>query len=155
VAQGASLVETPKSKLKVNRVGPDWRTAQRGTLQHATFEGESAAAFVDGEDIVVRMSCREDAPGLESSVPYAIAVTLEVADDIGVDIYTEVRERVRQRLQVLPSGPDDGHRGRLIGGYQRQEDGHSARRWPSAAAGIRAQRRWTSKACPLESPRSR
>ena len=96
--------ETPKSKLRVNRVGPDWQTAQRGTLQHDTFEGESAAAFVDGEDIVVRVSCREDAPGLEGVVPYAIAVTLEVADDIGVDIYTEVRERVRQRLQVKAGG---------------------------------------------------
>ncbi len=96
--------ETPKSKLKVSRVGPDWQTAQRGTLQHDTFEGESAAAFIDGEDIVVRVSCREDAPGLEGVVPYAIAVTLEVADDIGVDIYTEVRERVRQRLQVQAGG---------------------------------------------------
>lgn len=96
--------ETPKSKLKVSRIGPDWQTAQRGTLQHDTFEGESAAAFIDGEDIVVRVSCREDAPGLEGAVSYAIAVTLEVAEDIGVDIYTEVRERVRQRLQVQASG---------------------------------------------------
>lgn len=96
--------ETPKSKLRVNRVGPDWQTAQRGTLQHDTFEGESAAAFMDGEDIVVRVSCREDAPGLEGSVPYVVAVTLEVAEDIGVDVYTEVRERVRQRLQVQTSG---------------------------------------------------
>jgi hypothetical protein len=96
--------ETPKSKLKVNRVGPDWQTAQRGTLQHDTFEGESAAAFIDGEDIVVRVSCREDAPGLVGSVPYAIAVTLEVADELGVDIYTEVRERVRQRMRVQAGG---------------------------------------------------
>ncbi len=92
--------ETPKSKLKVNRMGPDWQTAQRGTLEHATFEGESAAAFVDGEEIVVRVSCREDAPGLEGKVPYAIAVTLEVAESIGIDIYAEVRERVQQRLQI-------------------------------------------------------
>jgi hypothetical protein len=90
--------------LKVSRVGPDRQTAQRGTLQHDTFEGDSAAAFIDGEDVVVRVSCREDAPGLEGPVPYAIAVTLEVADVIGVDIYTEVRERVRQRLQVQASG---------------------------------------------------
>ena len=89
----------------MNRVGPDWQAAQRGTLQHDTFEGESAAAFIDGEDVVVRVSCREDAPGLEGSVPYAVAVTLEVAEAIGIDIYTEVRERVRQRLQVQATGP--------------------------------------------------
>lgn len=96
--------ETPKSKLKVSRVGPDWQTAQRGTLQHDTFEGESAAAFIDGEDIVVRVSCREDAPGLEDSVSYAIALTLEVTDALGVDIYAEVRERVQQRLRVQATG---------------------------------------------------
>ncbi|WP_375743629.1 S8 family peptidase [Corallococcus interemptor] len=96
--------EAPKSKLKVSRIGPDWQTGQRGTLQHDTFEGESAAAFVDGEDIVVRVSCREDAPGLEGTIPYAVAVTLEVGEDLGIDIYTEVRERVRQRLQVRAAG---------------------------------------------------
>lgn len=96
--------EAPKSKLKVNRVGPDWQAAQRGTLQHDTFEGESAAAFIDGEDVVVRVSCREDAPGLEGPVPYAVAVTLEVSEAIGIDIYAEVRERVRQRQQVQARG---------------------------------------------------
>jgi len=94
-----------KSKLKVNRVGPNWQAAQRGTLQHDTFESESASAFVDGDDVVVRVSCREDAPGLDREVPYALAVTLEVADDLAIDVYAEVRERVRQRLQVRMQGP--------------------------------------------------
>ena len=96
--------ETPRSKLKVRRVGPDWQTAQRGTLQHDTFEGESAAAFVDGDEIVVRVSCREDAPGLTGPVPYALAVTLEVAATIGIDVHPEVRERVQQRLRVEAEG---------------------------------------------------
>lgn len=97
--------EKPQSRLKVARVGPDWQAAQRGTLQHETFEEEAAAAFVDGDEVVVRVSCREDAPGLVVSVPYAIAVTLEVAEEIGIDIYTEIRERVRQRLLVRTQYP--------------------------------------------------
>jgi len=96
--------ESPKSRLHVGRVGPDWQTAQRGTLQHDTFEGESASAFVDGEDIVIRVSCREDAPGLTGSVPYALALTLEVADTLGIDIYLEVQQRVQQRLRVGAEG---------------------------------------------------
>jgi hypothetical protein len=59
---------------------------------------------VDGEDVVIRVSCREDAPGLTGAVPYALAVTLEVAEGIVVDVYTEVRDRVRQRLQVQEGG---------------------------------------------------
>ncbi len=92
--------ETPKSKLKVKRVGPDWQAAQRGTVQHDCFEGESASAFVDRDDVVVRVSCREDAAGLGVQVPYALAVTLDVAPELGIDIYAEIQERVRQRLRV-------------------------------------------------------
>lgn len=92
--------ETPKSRLKLERNGPDFRAVQRGTLQHESFEGESASAVIDGDDIVIKVSCREDAPGLRSAIPYAIAVTLEVAESLGIDIYTEVRDRVRQRIQA-------------------------------------------------------
>ena len=94
--------ETPKSKLVVGRVGPYWKATQRGTLQHEVFDGEEAVAFVDGDDIVVRVSCRQDAPGLQDTVPYALAVTLEVDEEIGIDIYAEVRERVQQRLRTQP-----------------------------------------------------
>lgn len=93
--------KVPESKLDIDRVGPFWMTAHRGTLQHDVFEGERAVAFIDGDDVVVRVNCREDAPGLgEKKVPYALAITLEVAEEIGIDIYAEVRERVQQRLRT-------------------------------------------------------
>lgn len=99
--------ESPNSKLTIGtkkhlkRSGPDWHAVQRGTVQHEVFEGQKAAAFVDGDDIVILVSCREDAIGLTGEVPYALVVTLEVAEDIGVDdIYTEIRDRVRSRLRV-------------------------------------------------------
>ena len=77
---------------------------QRGTVQHEVFEGEKAAAFVDGDEIVIHVSCREDAAVLADAVPYALAVTIEVDDAIGVDIYTEVRERVQNKLRVAAGG---------------------------------------------------
>ncbi len=102
--------KTPTSKMKVGsrghlkRNGADWQAAQRGTVQHEVFEGDKAAAFVDGEDIVVHVSCREDAKVLTGSVPYALVVTLEVEEGIGVDIYTEIRERVQSKLRVSAGG---------------------------------------------------
>jgi hypothetical protein len=96
--------ENPKSKLRVNREGPDWQATQRGTLQHDTFVGDDAVAFVEGDDLVVKVSCREDAPSLTTPVPYSLAVTLEVETSIGIEIYEEVRERVRQRLRVEAQG---------------------------------------------------
>jgi hypothetical protein len=73
---------------------------QRGTVQHEVFEGEKAAAFVDGDDVVIHVSCREDAKVLSGEVPYAIAVTLEVDAAIGIDIYAEIRERVLSKVRV-------------------------------------------------------
>jgi len=101
---------SPKSKLSVGsnkhleRRGADWQAVQRGTVQHEVFEGEKAAAFVDGDEIVIHVSCREDAAVLADAVPYALAVTLEVDEAIGVDIYTEVRERVQNKLRVAAGG---------------------------------------------------
>jgi hypothetical protein len=69
------------------------------------MEGDRAAAFVDGENLEIRVNCRPDAGVLEDAVPYALATTLEVAEEIGVDIYNEVRVRVHAaRVQVTP-GP--------------------------------------------------
>ena len=99
--------KTPSSKLQIGsnkhleRSCGDWQAVQRGTVQHEVFEGQKAAAFVDGDDIVILVSCREDAMALSDVVPYSLVVSLEVEEGIGVDdIYTEVRERVRSRTRV-------------------------------------------------------
>lgn len=97
---------SPQSKLPVGsdehlqRCGADWMAVQRGTVQHEVFEGEKAAAFVDGDEIVIHVSCREDAKVLTDTIPYALAITLEVADAIGIDIYTEVRARVLNKVRI-------------------------------------------------------
>lgn len=101
---------SPQSKLSVGsnkhlqRSGADWQAVQRGTVQHEVFEGEKAAAFVDGDDVVIHVSCREDAKILGVTVPYALAITLEVDEAIGIDIYTEIQQRVQNRLRVAAEG---------------------------------------------------
>lgn len=97
---------SPESKLSVGsskhleRRGVDWQAVQRGTLQHEVFEGDKAAAFVDGDDIVIHVSCREDAKVLSDAVGYGLAVTLEVDASIGIDIYTEIKERVLTKINI-------------------------------------------------------
>jgi hypothetical protein len=68
------------------------------------LEGRRASAFVDGDNLEIQVSCRADAGTLEEEVPYGLAVTLEVAEEIGVPIYEEVRDRVRARVRVAPTG---------------------------------------------------
>ena len=94
----------PTQELQVKRKEADWRAVQRGTLQHEVLEGEKAAAFIDGDNLEIEVSCRADAGVLEESVPYALAVTIEVAEEIGVDIYNEVKARVQTaRVEVASS----------------------------------------------------
>jgi hypothetical protein len=91
----------PREKLQVSRTQADWHAVQRGTVQHEILEGEQATAFVDGENLAIQVNCRSDAGILEDAVPYSLAATLEVAEDISVDIYNEVAVRVHAaRIRV-------------------------------------------------------
>ena len=93
--------EPPKDELKVARLQADHRAVRRGTLQHEILEGKAAAAFNQGDDLEIQVNCRADAGTLEESVPYALVTTLEVAEDLALDIYDEVRTAVQAaRLRV-------------------------------------------------------
>jgi hypothetical protein len=94
----------PAVPLPLARQEADWHAVQRGTVQHEVLVGDRAAAFVDGTNLDILVSCRADAGALEEPVAYALATTLEVADSIGVPIYDEIRARVHARVQVVPGG---------------------------------------------------
>jgi hypothetical protein len=90
----------PLDALRVSRQQAEWRAVQRGTIQHEVLQGDRAAAFVDGDNLDIHIGCRADAGALEEEVPYALVVTLEVAEEIGVPIYEEVRVRVHARIPI-------------------------------------------------------
>ncbi|WP_275425922.1 S8 family peptidase [Occallatibacter savannae] len=93
-------ISTPESPLQTTRMYADWQTVQRGTMQHEVFEGDNAVAYIDGEMLRVKVNCRADAGSLIERVPYALAVTLEAAEDLRIPIYEEVAERVRLQAEV-------------------------------------------------------
>jgi hypothetical protein len=92
----------PNDPLRVDRQQADWRAVQRGTLQHEILEGEGAAVFVDGDNLEIQVGCRADAGGLDEEVPYALVTTLEVAEEVGVTIYDEVRARIQAQIRIAP-----------------------------------------------------
>ena len=89
--------------LRLDRVESDYRAAQRGTLQHEIFRGEQAVAYTDGTVIEIKVNCREDAGSLVESVPYCLAITLEVAPTLAVPVYDEVRARLQVPVPVRPT----------------------------------------------------
>ncbi|MBE7490965.1 MAG: S8 family peptidase [Planctomycetes bacterium] len=84
------------------------RAAQRGTLQHLVFEGNSAPVLTDGDALQLIVSSRPGAyDGIradgEVSTRYGLVVSLEVAQNI--NIYDEIRDRIRPRVQVRNRPP--------------------------------------------------
>lgn len=100
--QAALRLESPLELLAVDRKDADGNAVLRGTVQHEVLEGRAARAFADGEALRVRVTCRADGGNLVDQVPYAVAATLEVAEDIALPIYEEIRSRIRPSVQIAP-----------------------------------------------------
>jgi hypothetical protein len=96
-------LSSPESELRVGRTQADWRASQRGTIQHEIFEGTGAAAYDDGQGLAVRVNCAPHAGTLDAEVPYALLFSIEVAPELEVDVFSEVRERIRPAVEVRPT----------------------------------------------------
>ncbi|WP_424983822.1 S8 family peptidase [Maritalea sp. S77] len=79
---------------------PSHNSFGRGTVFHRRWTGEDAMPFVDEGDIVLNVSCKPSAGDLDIPIPYAVAVTLEVGEDVRVDVYERVKARLKQRVAV-------------------------------------------------------
>ncbi len=77
--------------------------AQRGTVQHQIFEGTGAVPIGADDELRLTIKCLEQAGGLNgATVPYAVAISLEVAEELGVDVYDEVAARLREQVRIAP-----------------------------------------------------
>ncbi len=99
----AHLWFDPKNNLALGRVCADRHAVQRGTIQHEVLEGEKAVDFYDGENIAIKVNCRADAGKITEPIRYSLAVTLEVAEEVNLPIYQEVKDRLRIRVPI-PGG---------------------------------------------------
>jgi len=101
----ASLWFDVERALAPNRQGissgqDGWRSVRRGTLQHEIFEGNTAEPFAGGDTISIKVNCRADAGKLITPVAYGLAVSLEIAEDIDIPIYNEIRTRIAPAIQI-------------------------------------------------------
>ncbi|HWO98310.1 MAG TPA: S8 family peptidase [Bacillus sp. (in: firmicutes)] len=97
--------DPPRTELNVDRYEADATSVKRGTIQHEILVGDQATPFIDGDVIEIKVNCRQDAGGLSSEVPYGLVVSLEVAEGVDVQVYDEVRSRIRPAVQIQ-SNPD-------------------------------------------------
>jgi hypothetical protein len=79
---------------------PSYHAIDRGTIFHGRWEGTKAVPFVDDGNLIFNIDCKATAGDLDTEIPYAVAVSLEVGQDVAVSVYQEVLNRLRAAVQV-------------------------------------------------------
>lgn len=100
--RAALWFEAAPDALRLARRDAEWRTVRRGTVQHEIFEGTKSVVVAEGDELSIKVNCRAEAGGLEGTAPYGLAVTLEVAPGLGLNIYDEIRTRLRPPIGIQP-----------------------------------------------------
>lgn len=79
-------------------------TRGASTVQHQSWDIDKAFASGQGSDMTVRVKCYEQAGGLsDRRVDFAVAISIWVAPTVGVDVYSQVRDQIRDRVAIRPS----------------------------------------------------
>lgn len=88
--------------LEVKRIPhqPTDKAIRRGTVIHEILEGDKAAAFVDGGEMFLQVTCKASAGRIDENIPYALAVSLEVGVESTIPIYDEVRAAIMPRARA-------------------------------------------------------
>jgi len=86
------------------RIEAQWQQVRNGTLQHEIIEGAQVRAFQEGAFLLIPVQCREDAGPLDVDVPYGLAVSLEVKEEVDIPVYEEIQAliavSVRETIRV-------------------------------------------------------
>jgi hypothetical protein len=78
--------------------------SKRGTLQHSVWEINKAVSAGPGDTLDLTVQCREQAGGLKGErVNFAVAMSLWIAPELGIDVYTQVEQQLAARVSVAPA----------------------------------------------------
>lgn len=87
----------PKSSWK--RTDADDEAVARGTLQHEIFINDKAEVWDENDSLKIKVNCSYDADKDSTlPVPYAVMVSFEMKDAVGIDIYERIAEKVKPRI---------------------------------------------------------
>ena len=90
-----------KDLLSLERHEVGYYQAKSGTLQHDILESKKVSQYQEGESLFIPIECRADATEhLNEEVPYALAITLEVKEEVDIPIYQEVKNRIPIPIKV-------------------------------------------------------
>lgn len=87
---------------KVKRtLQPDGNAAERGTVTHLVLEGDTKTKFTDEKGLFLGVQARALSKKFEAAtVPYALAVSIELASNQKSTVYEEVRTAIQNRTRA-------------------------------------------------------
>lgn len=102
---------TPDTSLAgADRTDAEHNAVRRGSLQHEVVQGTRAMVFGDADAFPIHVECMDDAQHLRAgkTVRYALAVSIETAEQTSATIHDEVRARLRERARGRVRGRAQG-----------------------------------------------
>ncbi|EKF9995919.1 hypothetical protein CGT86_07715 [Vibrio cholerae] len=95
-------LEGDNGEFANTRTHYDHTQVRRGTLQHEIFESSRIEVLSANRELEIKVNCKNDAGRVIEPVKYGLAITLEVAPDIGMNVYESIRNEIRERVEEQP-----------------------------------------------------
>lgn len=93
-------VDPPLSTLQLTRAQVVNFMNGKGTVQHEVLEGKQATAFKDTDELLIDVDCRIRVGKLDEPVRFGLVATLEVGSHLNIDVYQEVRDKLRIPVRI-------------------------------------------------------
>lgn len=78
---------------------PDWMQVRRGTLQHEIFDGEDLLVLAEDRTLEIKVNCKKDACNIGEPIKYSLAITLEVAEGVDIQLYQHIQTVLQESIQ--------------------------------------------------------
>ncbi len=91
---------SPRDQLRVKPIEVDRHANGNGTVLHEVLEGDRAAGYTADDVLAIDIDCRVRVGKLHDPVRFGVAATLEVGQDVRVDVYQEIRDRLRTQVRA-------------------------------------------------------
>jgi hypothetical protein len=91
-----------ETDLYLSRKDTDDDQVLRGTVQHEVLEGKATISeFEEDGHVLLHVTCNADATTkLDQAIPYGLAVTLEVGENVDIPIYEQIKARIQPQVAV-------------------------------------------------------
>ena len=92
--------ELDDTSLFPDKIGTGAYPARRGTVQHEVFEGSIHQRYNE-LNLNITVNCKSDAGKIEYPINYGLAVTLQVADDANLSLYSEIYDNLGSTVRTV------------------------------------------------------